>query len=141
MLTGEIPDRFRVFFVPARYVFSIWCLIYVGPLAFAIFQGLPSQRQNAALRRIGYLPSLSGVANVAWLFFLHYNAFGWTLVAMLLLASQLAIYVRLDIGRAPAAGPSERWAVRVPFRIYLGWISVARLASATDVLYLNAWNG
>ncbi len=141
-LTGEISDRFRVFFVPAGYVFSIWGLIYVGLLAFAIFQALPAQRQNAALRRIGYLPSLSGVANVAWLFFWHYNAFGWTLVAMLLLlASLLAIYLRLGIGRAPAASPGERWAVRVPFSIYLGWITVATLANVTDVLYLTAWNG
>jgi len=141
-LTGEISDRFRVFFVPAGYVFSIWGLIYLGLLAFAIFQSLPSQRQNAALRRIGYLPSLSGVANVAWLFFWHYNAFGWTLVAMLLLlASLLAIYLRLDIGRAPTVGSGERLAVRAPFSIYLGWITVATLANATDVLYLTAWNG
>ena len=81
------------------------------------------------------------MANVAWLFFWHYNPFGWRLGAMLLLASQLAIYVRLDIGRAPAAGPSKRWAVRVPLSIYLAWISVARLANATDVHYLNGWNG
>ncbi|MCJ7676734.1 MAG: tryptophan-rich sensory protein, partial [Anaerolineales bacterium] len=131
-----------MFFVPAGCVFSIWGLIYVGLLAFAIFHSLPSQRQNTALRRIGYLPSLSGVANVAWLFFWHYNAFGWTLVAMLLLlASLLAIYLRLDIGRAPAVGSGERWAVRVPFSIYLGWVTVATLANATDVLYLTAWNG
>jgi benzodiazapine receptor len=141
-LTGEISDRFRVFFVPAGYVFSIWGLIYIGLLAFAVFQALPSQRQNAALRRIGYWPTLSGVANVAWLFLWHYNLFGWTLVAMLLLlASLLAIYMRLGIGRSPAAGAGERWAVRLPFSIYLGWITVATLANVTDVLYLTVWDG
>ncbi len=141
-LTGEISDRFRVFFVPAGYVFSIWGLIYVGLLAFAIFQALPSQRQNAALRRIGYLPCLSGLANVAWLFFWHYNLFGWTLAAMLLLmASLLAIYLRLGVGRTSAASSGERWALRVPFSVYLGWITVATLANVTDVLYLTAWNG
>ena len=140
-LTGEISDRFRVFFVPAGYVFSIWGLIYVGLLAFAVFQALPSQRPNAALRRIGLLPTLSGVANVAWLFFWHYNLFNWTLVAMLLLlASLLAIYLRLGIGRTPVAGAGERWAVRVPFSIYLGWITVATLANVTDVLYLTTWD-
>jgi len=141
-LTGEISDRFRVFFVPAGYVFSIWGLIYVGLLAFAVFQALPSQRQNAGLRRIGYLPCLSGVANVAWLFFWHYNLFGWTLVAMLLLlASLLAIYLRLGIGQTPGVGAGEQWAVRVPFSIYLGWITVATLANVTDVLSLTTWDG
>ena len=28
--TGEISDRFQVYFVPAGYVFSIWGLIYLG---------------------------------------------------------------------------------------------------------------
>jgi hypothetical protein len=141
-LTGEISDRFRVIFVPAGYVFSIWGLIYVGLLAFAVFQALPSQRQNAGLRRIGYLPSLSGVANVAWLFLWHYNLFGWTLVVMLLLlAGLLAIYLRLGIGKTPAVGAGELCAVRVPFSIYLGWITVATLANVTDVLSLTAWDG
>ena len=45
--TGEVSDQFPVYFVPAGYVFSIWGLIYLGLIAFAIFQALPSQRENA----------------------------------------------------------------------------------------------
>jgi hypothetical protein len=140
--TGDISDRFKVFFVPAGYVFSIWGLIYIGLLAFAVYQALPARRQDAALRRIGYLPALNGIANVAWLFFWHYNLFGWTLVAMLLiLASLLAIYLRAGIGRTPVASQAERWCVRVPFSVYLGWITVATIANVTDVLSLTTWSG
>jgi len=32
--TGEISDRFQVFFVPAGYVFAIWFLIFVGWITF-----------------------------------------------------------------------------------------------------------
>ena len=28
--TGEISDRFQVYFVPAGYVFAIWGVIYLG---------------------------------------------------------------------------------------------------------------
>lgn len=35
--TGEISDRFQVYFVPAGYVFSIWGLIYIGLVAFAVY--------------------------------------------------------------------------------------------------------
>lgn len=140
--TGDISDRFQVFFVPAGYVFSIWGLIYIGLLAFAVYQALPSRRQDALLRRLGYLPALSGIANVAWLFFWHYNRFGWTLVAMLLLlASLLAVYLRAGIGRTPVATQAERWCVRVPFSVYLGWITVATIANVTDVLSLTTWSG
>lgn len=63
--TGEISDRFEVYFVPAGYVFSIWGLIYLALVAFAIYQALPAQRENPRLRRVGYLFVLSCAANVA----------------------------------------------------------------------------
>ncbi len=35
--TGQISDRFNVYFVPAGYVFSIWGLIYLGLIAYLHF--------------------------------------------------------------------------------------------------------
>ena len=35
--TGEISDRFQVYFVPAGYVFAIWGIIYIGWIAFVIY--------------------------------------------------------------------------------------------------------
>src|SRR5512143_2105947 len=77
--TGQISDRFAVYFVPAGYVFSIWGLIYVGLVAFTIYQALPSQRTNPRLGAIGWLFFLSCVANSAWIFLWHYELFAWTL--------------------------------------------------------------
>ena len=141
LTTGEISDRFQVYFVPAGYVFSIWGLIYVGLIAFAVYQALPAQRDNPRLRSIGYLFALSCVANIAWLFLWHYEIFPLTLVAMLaLLLLLIAIYLRLGIGRAQVPA-EEKWLVHVPFSIYLGWITVATIANVTSLLdYLN-WNG
>ena len=62
--TAQISDRFKVYFVPAGYVFSIWGLIYLGLIAFAIFQALPSQRENPRLRATGWWVSLGGLANM-----------------------------------------------------------------------------
>lgn len=139
--TGAISDRFRVYFVPAGYVFSIWGLIYIGLLAFAIYQVLPAQRTNPWLRRIGYLFVWSCVANIAWLFLWHYNLFTLTLPAMLaLLGLLIAIYLRLDIGRRRILG-AEKWCVQAPFSLYLGWISVATIANVSDVLYYLNWGG
>lgn len=139
--TAEISDRFDVYFVPAGYVFSIWGLIYLGLLAYTIFQALPAQQENPRLRRTGYLYVLSCAANIAWLFLWHYEQFVFSLLAMgILLLLLIAIYLRLGIGRMPVRAV-ETWLVRVPFSIYLGWITVATVANATDVLdYLN-WDG
>lgn len=139
--TGQISDSFKVFFVPAGYVFSIWSLIYLLLLAFAVYQALPSQRANPDLRRIGYWFAFSSVMNGAWIFFWHYNIFPATLVVMLaLLVSLIVIYVRLGIGRRPVSA-AERWLVHLPFSVYLGWITVATIANVTDVLYYFQWNG
>jgi benzodiazapine receptor len=139
--TGSISDRFKVYFVPAGYVFSIWGLIYLGLVGYAIYQVLPSQRENPRLRRIGTLYALSCVANISWLFLWHYEHFELTLVAMVaLLLLLIAIYLILGIGRTRVS-VGETWLARVPFSIYLGWITVATIANVTSVLdYLN-WGG
>lgn len=139
--TGEISDRFDVYFVPAGYVFSIWGLIYLALAAYAVFQALPAQRESQALRKTGYLFVLSSVANILWLFFWHYELFGLSLVAMVaLLLSLIGVYLRLGIGRG-SASVREQWLVRVPFSIYLGWITVATIANATSLLDFVGWSG
>jgi len=138
--TAQISDRFKVYFVPAGYVFSIWGLIYLGLIAFAIFQALPSQRENPRLRATGWWVSLGGLANIAWIFLWHYELFPLTVIAMLVLLSSLIItYLRLEIGR-DVVSTVEKWAARLTFSIYLGWITVATIANITDLLDYLKWD-
>jgi hypothetical protein len=139
--TGQISDQFKVYFVPAGYVFSIWGLIYLGLIAFAIFQALPSQRDNPRLRSTGWWIALGGLANSVWIFLWHYLQFPLTLVAMLiLLATLIVTFLRLGIGNTKVSA-AETWAVRVPFSIYLGWITVATVANVTSLLDYLKWDG
>ena len=139
--TGEISDRFQVYFVPAGYVFAIWGIIYIGWIAFTIFQFRPSQKESPRLRNLGYLFALSGLVNAAWLFTWHYNLFGLSVLVMLtLLGLLIASYLKLNVNRSSASG-AEWWSVDLPFSVYLGWITVATVANVTDWLYLVEWNG
>jgi benzodiazapine receptor len=139
--TGAISDRFAIYFVPAGYVFSIWGLIYLFLIGFTVYQALPSQRESPRLRRVGYLYALSSALNIIWIFLWHYNIFVGTIIAMLgLLASLIAIYVRLGIGVTPVK-TAEKWLVNVPFSIYLGWITVATIANASQLLFYLNWSG
>lgn len=138
--TGEISDRFQVYFVPAGYVFSIWGVIYLGLIAYAIFQALPSQRQNPRLQATGWWIVLGGLANSLWIFLWHYEQFPLTLGAMLVLLLTLVVtYLRLGIGKTTVP-TAEKWAVRLPFSIYLGWITVATVANVTSLLDYLKWN-
>jgi hypothetical protein len=138
--TGDISDMFEVYFVPAGYVFSVWGVIYLAIAAYTIYQALPVQRDNPVLRRIGWLYVLGSIANIAWIFLWHYLLFVPTLAAMLtLLGTLIAIYLMLrQPRRTPSA--SEKWLVRLPFSIYLGWITVATIANITAVLDYVQWN-
>ena len=139
--TGEISDRFVVYFVPAGYVFAIWGVIYLGLIASAVFQALPGQRSNQRLNRLGYWYALGCAANAVWILLWHYELFPFTLVAMgTLLLSLIVCYLRLGIGRLQVS-PGERWAVHVPISIYLGWITVATVANVTAVLDYWKWSG
>jgi hypothetical protein len=139
--TGKISDNFHVLFVPAGYVFAIWGIIYIGLIAYAIYQALPAQRGNPRLQATGWWVVLGGVANSLWIFLWHYQQFVGTLAAMLvLLATLIAVYMRLGIGQSKVSN-AEKWAVRIPFSIYLGWITVATAANVTDVLDYLKWNG
>lgn len=98
--TGEISDRFDVYFTPAGYVFSIWGLIYLGLIAYAVYQALPAQRENPRLRRIGWWVVIGSLANTAWIFLWHYEVFPLTLPVMLvLLLTLIVIYLSLGINR------------------------------------------
>jgi hypothetical protein len=139
--TGEISDRFQVLFVPAGYVFAIWGLIYIGLIAYAVFQALPAQRDNPRLAAIFWPVIVGAIANIAWIFLWHYNQLALTVVAMLvLLGSLIVVYLRLGIQKTPVSR-AERWAVHVPFSIYLGWITVATIANITNLLWFAGWNG
>ena len=139
--TAQVSDQFQVYFVPAGYVFSIWGLIYIGLIVYAVFQALPSQRENPRLRKIGYPFIIGSLANIIWLFMWHYQQFPLTLVFMLILLAMLIVaYLNLGTGRTQVS-KAETWAVRVPFSVYLGWITVATIANVTDLLYYWKWDG
>jgi hypothetical protein len=46
----------------------------------------------------------------------------------------------LEIGLKPAT-MGDKWLVNIAFSVYLGWITVATIANATDLLYYLHWDG
>ncbi len=136
--TAEISDRFRVYVVPAGYVFAIWGLIYLGQLAFVAQTLRPSKLRDPLLRRLGLLPALAALLNGVWIMAWHYEIFPLSVVIMVgLLATLIAIYRAggFDWSARYGSGAQlgSRWLVQVPFSLYLGWITVATIANVASV--------
>ena len=133
--TGEISDKFQSLFVPAAYVFSIWGLIYLGLIAYTIYQALPAQREDALLNRIAPFYWVASIANSLWIVLWHYAYYEWTLVVMvLLLISLILAYLQISKAR-PGFDRLRWWLVQAPFSLYLGWISVATIANFGQILW------
>jgi benzodiazapine receptor len=143
--TGVLSDEIPNLFVPAGLTFSVWGVIYLLLLLFTVYQarGLFWAGQSApgALGKLGWLFFVTSAANIAWLFLWHAKLVALSMIAMLvLLVTLIAIHVRLGTGRTRPTG-TERWFFRVPFSVYLGWITVATVANATAALVRAGWGG
>ncbi|QUH27012.1 hypothetical protein [Serpentinicella alkaliphila] len=138
--TGEIAERFPIYFIPAPYVFYIWILIYALLFCFTIFQMLKSQRKNPFINLVSYWFALSSVLNIAWLFFWHYEYFVlsfFTLVALILVLT--VIYSNINQPNLRAYF-EDKILVKYPFIIYLAWICVAAISNFNIMLYSLNWN-
>lgn len=132
--SGAVSDRYPSLVTPAGYVFSIWGVIYALLAVFIGYQALPAQRDDPRLQRLGYAFAVSCVCNATWLFAWHHQqiVLAWLLIVALLV-SLMVCYERL---RGAPRSRGERFTVRLPFSIYLGWVTVATVAN-TAILLLD----
>jgi len=142
--TQELSDQYPNLFVPAGLTFSIWGVIYILLAIFAIYGliiAIRKDTQNSSfIWSIGILFFISCLANIGWIFAWHYEILPLSLVLMLLLLGcLLSIYLRLNIGKSDSSN-TEKYMVHLPFSVYLGWITIATIASVTALLVDVNWN-
>lgn len=148
---GQISNKYHTLITPAGYAFSIWGIIFLGLLAFAIYQALPSQRENVRFRAIGWLVVVNTLCNAIWSPLFNNEQIGVALlVIFVMLATSAMIEQRLLMQlRIPLVAPdldatlpespttpAETWLARIPFSIYFGWLTVATILNVA--VYLKA---
>jgi translocator protein len=127
--TGAVSDKYPTQITPAGYAFAIWSLIYLGSVAFSIYQVLPSQLERfRSIRRI-YI--LSCVANCAWLYCWSRELVVVCLGLILVLLATLA-FINVKLRKTESGG--EYWFAKFPFGLYFGWVTAATILNATVAL-------
>jgi translocator protein len=140
--TAEVSALYQTLVTPAGYVFAIWGLIYIGMLAYSVAQFIRPLADDPLPDRLAWPLIGSNIANVVWLLLWHSLNIYWTVLVMIVLLDALIgayILSRRDRPEHPSA--LERWAVRAPLGLYLGWISVATIANVSNALVAAKWNG
>ncbi len=139
--TGSISDKYDTLITPAGYVFSIWSVIYILLFVFVAFQAMPSQKDKPFQKQISALFLLSCIFNIVWIFLWQYEYITLSVPLMFaLLASLIAIYLRLNVGKANVP-IREKLTVHLPFSVYLGWITIASIADVAAALVSVNWDG
>ena len=140
---ATLSDRLfpSVQILPANYAFAIWAPIYLGLIAFGLYQAQPTQRHNPSLQRGGYRLVFACISQCAWIYLFLTRLFPLSVVAMLgILLPLIVLYQRLEIGQHHVS-PTEQWFIQIPISIYLGWITVAIVVNAALALYSINWDG
>jgi cell division protein FtsW (lipid II flippase) len=125
--------------VPATYAFSIWGLIYAAAIAYAIYQALPSQRDNALLRQIGFATASAFFFTALWLVLARAQLL-WLTVACIfaILVSLVPALLRVSVHTQAVSG-AERWLIEMPVSIFAGWITVAAFANVAAAIQFSGW--
>lgn len=134
----------NVLITPANYAFAIWGLIYLGLIALAIYQALPSQRTNPLMQKVGYKLAIASVAQIVWVICFLYRQYAASFLAMTcILLPLIAAYWSLPFNGSVSIRTTkwQRWLIRTPISIYLSWISVATIVNGAIVLDSWQWNG
>ena len=138
---GQISNQLfgNILITPANYAFAVWGLIYLGLIGFAVYQVLPSQRNNPLLRQIGYKIAIASISQIVWVICFLYRQYALSFLAMLgILLPLIGAYMCLP---RSIASTGQKWFISRPISIYLSWISLATILNGSIVLTAEGWNG
>ena len=125
---------------PAGPAFGIWTPIYLGLIAYAIWQFLPAQTTDARQRTLGYPVAASLVLNAAWILSIQFDLLALSVPVIVLLLAVLIRAFQLTLASRPK-NLVETIVADGTIGLYLGWVSIATAANVTAVLVAGGFGG
>jgi hypothetical protein len=123
-------DSDASYLAPAGPAFSIWSVIYVGLIAYTVWQALPGQRANPRQRALGWLVAVTAVLNGLWLVAAQFWTLPLTVLVIALLLTALGITYRTAVvTRTPGDGALDSVLLDGVTGLHLGWVSLATVAN------------
>ena len=136
---GEVSDAYPNLFAPAGLTFSIWGLIYVLLALYTGYQLVSKNAPNELICKLSILFSISSAANILWIFAWHYQIIPLSM-ALILIILVCLIWI-LQLITSQALSIKEKFFIKLPFAVYLGWITVATIANVVVLLVSLGWDG
>jgi hypothetical protein len=125
---------------PAGLAFSIWSIIYLGLVAYAIWQALPRQKADDRQRRLGYWIAASLLLNAAWILSVQFDQLWLSLPVIVALLVVLIRTFFICFSTRPKNWV-ETLVVDGTIGLYLGWVCVATAANTAALLTAAGFDG
>jgi len=125
---------------PGSGAFSIWSLIYLGLVTYAVWQFLPAQRAEARHRRLGYWVAASLLLNAAWILSIQFDLLWLSVPVIVALLVVLIVAFRISLAMPPR-NAIDALVTDGTIGLYLGWVCVATAANLTAALVAAGWDG
>lgn len=141
---ASVSAEYENLFTPAGFAFSIWGVIYLGLLAFVIYQARDLFMNTARFPvtlKIGWWFIISCLANIFWIFAWVNDFLGLSVLIMAVLLFALIMIIiktRMELDDEPLEVIAFLW---WPFSLYSGWITVALIANMASWLTYKEWKG
>lgn len=131
---------------PAGPAFSIWSVIYLGLLAYAVWQALPAQQRSARQRILRRPIAATMLLNAAWILVVQWGQVFLSVVVIVALLASLArvfaLLIRHPVERTSTAATAVDTVVTDgTFGLYLGWVTIATVANVSAWLASTGWTG
>lgn len=117
----------------AGYAFSIWSLIYLGLVAYAIWQVLPRNRQRPLLAALAWPSTVSIAGTGLWICASAADA-RWATVAIIAISAACLVGGLLAAGRHDRGGFADWLLVWWPLGLLAGWLTIATALNILTVL-------
>ena len=136
---AEISGRYSTLFTPAGYAFAIWGVIYGATLLYGVLALLPSQLDVGLHDRVAPWLILTNALGSLWISLFTVEQLGPSvLIILAMLASSIVMYA-IATDHLVSENLSRWW--RVPFGLWLGWLSIASIANLNMALSAAGWDG
>lgn len=118
------------YLAPAGPAFSIWSLIYIGLIAYTVWQALPAQRSDERQRLVGWWIAGTMILNGLWLVTAQFLTLPLTVLVIALLLAALARVIIL-LNRHRPRTIAERIVVDGSNGLHFGWVTIATVANTS----------
>jgi hypothetical protein len=125
---------------PAGPAFSIWSVIYIGLLGYAIWQLRPAQKTSPRQHRLGYPIAASLLLNAAWILSVQFDLLPLSVPVIAMLLAVLVYAFRICVTTRPT-NVVDTILTDGTVGLYLGWVCVATAANIAAFLTAIGFTG